>query len=433
MFTILSKTGKDETINFDQRTDYFSEIGMLLSNISQIVPKGLITVFPTLELVDRFTTNWKRTNIFMRLNEIKTLCIESESLNESKKALKKYQDLHGSVQGAHLIVPIDGKLLDLLSVKDDLCRGIVVVGLPTNGSVEKQASVVNRLISQVVSHQNDFGVAILVDERYRQPKVHSLLSKWVTSHEVSTEYDNIVPKIKEFFTKANQTSIQTTMSTLQEYKDPFSELERNKPRLIGNDLPQYIKADTSNPLPRKFIPLNKERQHQMSQYVENEKFKAIERDQQGSIEPVPIGQAVSLDALLGNDEDKEIDLLMKSNQRLKPNPLPTISASQGSASKNRGEARDQSDELEMSVTYVPNTDKLRTRDNTITRAEILEGRDKRSRIMCNICYEADKKFLVSKCGHISCEDCWETRLKELMECPICKQKVRRKTLIEIVS
>ena len=53
--------------------------------------------------------------------------------------------------------------------------------------------------------------------------------------------------------------------------------------------------------------------------------------------------------------------------------------------------------------------------------------------LCNVCYEIasknpQKKYSQSKCNHILCNLCWSKTLYEKLECPLCRNKVRVKTL-----
>ena len=55
-------------------------------------------------------------------------------------------------------------------------------------------------------------------------------------------------------------------------------------------------------------------------------------------------------------------------------------------------------------------------------------------LSCVICYENEnKQFLLSKCGHILCNECWNRTLTIKLECPLCKAKVRHKTLRKIFN
>ena len=51
--------------------------------------------------------------------------------------------------------------------------------------------------------------------------------------------------------------------------------------------------------------------------------------------------------------------------------------------------------------------------------------------MCMICYDRLKAPLSAKCGHICCKSCWEKALKNFLECPMCKARVRLSQLREV--
>ena len=55
---------------------------------------------------------------------------------------------------------------------------------------------------------------------------------------------------------------------------------------------------------------------------------------------------------------------------------------------------------------------------------------------CPVCFENSKdniqmEFSSAKCGHILCNPCWKRCLKQKLECPLCKKKVRENTLIHL--
>jgi Zinc finger, C3HC4 type (RING finger) len=51
--------------------------------------------------------------------------------------------------------------------------------------------------------------------------------------------------------------------------------------------------------------------------------------------------------------------------------------------------------------------------------------------MCVICYDRLSSPLSSKCGHVCCRVCWEKTLKNYLECPMCKSRVRLNQLSKI--
>jgi hypothetical protein len=50
---------------------------------------------------------------------------------------------------------------------------------------------------------------------------------------------------------------------------------------------------------------------------------------------------------------------------------------------------------------------------------------------CPVCFEIFRHPLVSKCGHVCCEECWASLLTSKLECPICRARARMKTLREV--
>ena len=62
--------------------------------------------------------------------------------------------------------------------------------------------------------------------------------------------------------------------------------------------------------------------------------------------------------------------------------------------------------------------------------------DKEEDFFCSVCYETENPNLIysqSKCGHTLCNACWAGTLCEKLECPICKKKVREKTLRRLMK
>eukprot|EP00913_Durusdinium_trenchii_P024421 g22924.t1 len=52
--------------------------------------------------------------------------------------------------------------------------------------------------------------------------------------------------------------------------------------------------------------------------------------------------------------------------------------------------------------------------------------------LCTIChFEAQRPEVSALCGHFACKACWRDWLREKLECPICRAKVREQNLIEL--
>lgn len=49
---------------------------------------------------------------------------------------------------------------------------------------------------------------------------------------------------------------------------------------------------------------------------------------------------------------------------------------------------------------------------------------------CCICYER-QDLHISKCKHVACWSCWDVWLSKYLECPACRQRIRKNQIIRI--
>lgn len=421
--------------------------------VSQVTPKGVLTFFKDSASLSRFVDQWKKVGLFARIEDVKPCAIEHSDPGEMRKALKKYYD-NVDVDGSNLFLTMKGKCADSIIFKDHMARAVVIIGAPfpdaadpsfkaklnyfsqnsqsmlrhsrdeavNSYSNEIASGVVNRLISLPIKHINDYGAVILVGKEYESGHLLNYLPVWATANlHPSNDSQSFIPNLFSFFQSASKSQVKN-LHLIPKNKSESEQLEKSNQALIQDNY--VIRHKLPNTAQRKFVALNKDRrkdQEELLARLEKEKEAALSKMQEESPHINENPEQVC-------EAKLEDEILEKQMSKVKTNPLPQIP--KDVIQTTGGGCQDE----ELTISYIPNTEKLRDKNNSIQLAKILQNRDPRSRIMCNICYESDnKRFLVSKCGHISCEICWEIRLRDLMECPICKQKVRRKTLIEIVS
>lgn len=129
------------------------------------------------------------------------------------------------------------------------------------------------------------------------------------------------------------------------------------------------------------------------------------------------------------EEKKLVDLLkqaLKSNQTF----LETEKSNLGIArAKMNSEFEDRKKENEFSVKqhFLSELAQLEKYRETKGNRPQIEG----NIFYCAICYDnnhedRDRKFKVSRCGHILCEHCWESSLFRKKECPRCKTPISDK-------
>ena len=74
--------------------------------------------------------------------------------------------------------------------------------------------------------------------------------------------------------------------------------------------------------------------------------------------------------------------------------------------------------------------------NNLNNNTYIEYFDKKE-LFCVVCFQTLNEdstltYSKSKCKHILCNICWARALYEKYECPVCKKKVREKTLIRLI-
>jgi hypothetical protein len=62
-------------------------------------------------------------------------------------------------------------------------------------------------------------------------------------------------------------------------------------------------------------------------------------------------------------------------------------------------------------------------------AEAIETKE--DAVTCVICYEKKSNILVSRCGHVGCEECWTHWLAIKQQCPVCKKETKKKRLTRL--
>lgn len=428
------------------------EIGRLVLKICQVTPKGVLTFFKDYASMQRLMDEWKKQGLLKTLEEVKPIAIESSDTAELKKALKKFND-NVEMTGANFFLTMRGRCAETISFRDNMARVIILIGAPYPNPAEQStklllksqagilkgkvqnadheakrttiieptANLVVRLSSLAIKHANDYGSVVLIGQEYASGELLSELPLWMTSSLKSGD-EFVGTLAHNLLTFMKQASV-SRVKDLQNIKTTASFKADNEKLAARNEIFHNLAPAKE----RKFVALNPERRNLMIELKHKQ-------------EQEKRAESIALLSLQTQTKIVEETPQTQATQEIKPEPaepkeeepskqMNKVKLNNPDTSKPR-----ESDDQDLAITYIPNTESLRNAENCIPLEAVMRGRDPRAKIMCNICYESDNhRFFASKCGHVSCEICWEIRLKELMECPICKQKVRRKTLIEIVG
>ncbi|GAB2228111.1 hypothetical protein Droror1_Dr00009941 [Drosera rotundifolia] len=205
------------------------ELGLLLCNISAVVPEGIVVFFSSFDYEAKAYDTWKASGILQRITRKKIIFREPRSNTDIESVLKEYKDTidrlsintkesQASQNGALLLAVVGGKISEGINFSDGMGRCIVMVGLPypspsdiellerikhiegledtdtgnTSTSLPGQdhnvqagfdilhrckrrgreyyenlcMKAVNQSIGRAIRHKNDYAAILLVDSRY---------------------------------------------------------------------------------------------------------------------------------------------------------------------------------------------------------------------------------------------------------------------------
>eukprot|EP00924_Labyrinthula_sp_SR-Ha-C_P003871 snap_masked-scaffold_3-processed-gene-7.12-mRNA-1 protein AED:0.03 eAED:0.03 QI:0/-1/0/1/-1/1/1/0/730 len=169
-----------------------SELAKLLAGMVRLCPKksGAVIFFPSYDFLRKFQKS--ATPVFYSLGWKGLLLFDRKSHN----ILSEYAS---SVQKNNtpsiLFSVVNGKLSEGINFRNELCRLVVVVGIPIAnvGDVKIQMKMkqsknvlmetglkgVNQSIGRAIRHKGDFAAMVLLDSRFGQSGVQKLLPDWI--------------------------------------------------------------------------------------------------------------------------------------------------------------------------------------------------------------------------------------------------------------
>lgn len=196
----------------------------LVDNIPQ--DGGIVGFFPSYSFLQDIINHWKANKLFQKLNNRRKI------FYESKNGTDPLEDYTESVsKGAILFAVVGGKLSEGINFQDNLCRAVVMTGLPfpnlnsgelqikinylkerakLSGEDPEKASkqfienicmkAVNQSVGRAIRHINDYANIYLLDNRYDREEIRDKLSLWVRKRiQPQTKIDSIMKQTNAFF------------------------------------------------------------------------------------------------------------------------------------------------------------------------------------------------------------------------------------------
>ena len=170
-------------------------------------PDGMLIFFPSYIQMDKTYDLWEENGIINKIEKHKSVYKEPKSSSRFKQVRKGFEKDAVS-RGAVLIGVCKGKVSEGLDFSDRAARWVIVIGmpyaqwkdpkvqlkmsyldtknkqgiLPFNGRdwYNQEASrAINQAIGRVIRHRYDYGLILLIDERYTNKFARNERSKWI--------------------------------------------------------------------------------------------------------------------------------------------------------------------------------------------------------------------------------------------------------------
>ena len=216
-------------------------IGRAILKLCQTVPHGVVVFVPSYNYEQVLVVAWKSMGIWDAIRAVKPIfrdqpktkhrpssqshAIESTLEQYSQAAVSGSNTSTSTGGGALLLSVVGGKLSEGINFANELCRCVVVVGLPyadksdpllqeklklceTNPQTYYQSfclRAVNQSVGRAIRHANDYASIVLMDVRYpRDDGIARGLPNWLTRstpawRQQSTDLTNVVRGMNDFF------------------------------------------------------------------------------------------------------------------------------------------------------------------------------------------------------------------------------------------
>ncbi|CAL5332001.1 unnamed protein product [Camellia sinensis] len=234
-------------------------LGTSLEEICKIVPGGSLIFFPSYKLMEKLCNRWRETGQWSRLNARKSLFVEPRggSQDDFEHVLMGYYDsirqrkkpalgrkrkgkklglsncdtmecAENPTGGAAFLAVCRGKVSEGIDFSDENARVVIIVGIPFPNINDIQVAqkkkyndtykssrnllsgnewychqafrALNQAAGRCIRHRFDYGAIILLDERFREERNITYISKWLRkSIRQYDSFDKSLEELKSFF------------------------------------------------------------------------------------------------------------------------------------------------------------------------------------------------------------------------------------------
>ena len=345
-------------------------------------------------------------------------------------------------------------------------------------------SNVNQSLGRVLRHIYDYGILVCIDERYERKNIINLFSNWIRKkceivNHISDNFFNSIVKfydeqekkfneIKKIEKNENENIINNNEKLFNfKIEDEKNNSESSDKNISWLDKAfkrrskkiEYAYEESEDPdcnsnngiFTDKNEKCNEETLTQINEQ-KNEINCEIELDnltnkylENGNIKQKSLlNKKTKPDYDILNNEDINPNILntniIKSEDIIISNKEKNSSIDIGKEAINiKNSVKNFANEIDNFKfdDYIPdfNSDKIKETQKELDNNDNVKKTNEDQ--ICTVCYEIastnpELKYSLSKCNHTLCNICWSKTLNEKFECPICRKKVRVKTLKRLI-
>ena len=339
-------------------------------------------------------------------------------------------------------------------------------------------SNVNQSLGRVLRHIYDYGILVCIDERYEQKNIKNHFSKWIREkcEVINTINDNFFDSVVKFFDEQEKKfKDKEEENIINKNENIFGSIKGEEEKLSDSKDKNKSVFDKAFKRPTKVIEYGYEESEEPDDNFNNfEVTNKNEKDNEYEINKInepknDINCEIELDNLtnkyLNSNQLKEKILLNKktnpehliqNNEDINPNILNSNIKSDeeiiitNKDKINNTNIREELINIKNSFKNFSNeidnykfndfisdfnNDKIKENKKQLDNNDNIKNTNED--IICCVCYEIasnnpELKYSLSKCNHTLCNICWSKTLYEKLECPICRKKVRIKTLKRLI-
>ena len=184
----------DFSYQFRDKPDTLTELGRVLTNLTNIIPGGIVVFFPSYDYEKLVIKHLMDSGVYSKIEAKKRVFREPKNSSDLDTVLSDYSKCVRLSGGAVLLAVVGGKMSEGINFSDDLGRCVVMVGLPypnlTSPELREKMSyldrtvtetdgrragqvhydnlcmkAVNQSVGRAIRHRNDFAAILFVDHR----------------------------------------------------------------------------------------------------------------------------------------------------------------------------------------------------------------------------------------------------------------------------